>query len=356
MPDALTLRSYRLMGRSGLRVSLLCLGAMTFGTDWGWGSDQSMSRRIFDTYVDRGGNFIDTANQYTNGTSETMLGKFIVGQRQNLVIATKYSVAMRPGDPNSGGNHRKNMMQSIDESLKRLDTDYIDLFYLHAWDFTTSVEEILRGLDDLVSRGKVLYVGMSNVPAWQISRMQAIADLRGWSPLVALQLAYNLIDRSAERDLIPMARAMGLGVQVWSPLAMGVLTGKFDRSDLTAASSDDVGGTRRNVAMQSGLLNAKGLSVADVVVEIAKDAGHTPAQIALAWLLQNPGVTAPILGASSLDQLEENLSALELRLTTEQCVRLDEVSAIEFGYPHEILKSDQVLNAIFGGVDRLRRL
>ncbi len=240
MTDTLSLDSYRLLGRSGLRVSPLALGTMTFGTDWGWGADIAEARRIFDLYVDRGGNFIDTANQYTNGTSERFVGELAADRRERLVIATKYTLSTRPGDPNSGGNHRKSMVRSVEDSLTRMSTDYIDLLYLHAWDFTTPVEEILRGMDDLVRAGKVVYVGISDAPAWQVSRMQAIADLRGWSPLVALQIEYSLIERTVERDLIPMAREMGLGVIPWSPLASGVLTGKYTRADL-----DHGGGNRR---------------------------------------------------------------------------------------------------------------
>jgi aryl-alcohol dehydrogenase-like predicted oxidoreductase len=236
---SLTLDTYRLLGRSGLRVSPLALGAATFGTEWGWGADQDEARKLFDLYVERGGNFIDTANTYTNGSSERLLGEFTRDNRESLVLATKYTTQRRPGDPNSGGAHRKSLFASVETSLRQLNTDYIDLLFLHVWDFTTPVEEILRGMDDLVRQGKVLYVAMSNVPAWEISRMQAIADLRGWSPLVALQIEYSLINRGAERDLIPMARAMGLGVTPYSPLGGGVLTGKYSRADLTATGADD---------------------------------------------------------------------------------------------------------------------
>ncbi|WP_343715635.1 aldo/keto reductase, partial [Inquilinus sp.] len=232
MSDTLSLDHYRLLGRSGLRVSPLALGAMTFGTDWGWGADEAEVRRIVDAYVDRGGNFIDTANQYTEGTSERLVGKFAADRRDRLVIATKYTLPLRHGDPNAGGNHRKSLVRSVESSLQRMRTDYIDLLYLHAWDFTTPVEEILRAMDDVVRAGKVLYVAISDAPAWQVARMQTIADLRGWSPLIALQIEYSLIERTVERDLIPMARELGLGVIPWSPLASGVLTGKYGRADL----------------------------------------------------------------------------------------------------------------------------
>src|SRR5262245_41570421 len=296
-----TLDTYRLLGRSGLRVSPLALGAMTFGTDWGWGADERDARRIFDTYVDRGGNFIDTANHYTNGTSERFVGEFAGERRDRLVIATKYTLTMRPGDPNSGGNHRKSMLRSVEASLKRLKTDYIDLLYLHVWDFTTPVEEILRAMHDLVRAGKVLYVGISDTPAWQVARMQAISDLRGWSPLVALQIEYSLIERTAERELIPMGEEMGLGVIPFSPLASGVLAGKYTREDLNlgdgVASAE---GTRKNVAAAAGSLTSRGLDIADVVKEVATEAGATPSQVAIAWTLRNPAVTSPIVGARTL--------------------------------------------------------
>ncbi|WP_188194977.1 aldo/keto reductase [Nonomuraea sp. SYSU D8015] len=350
-----TLDTYRLLGRSGLRVSPLALGTMTFGTDWGWGSDKDESRRIFDTYVDRGGNFLDTASQYTDGTAETMVGEFAAGRREQLVIATKYTMARRPGDPNSGGNHRKSMVQSVEASLRRLNTDHIDLLYLHAWDFTTPVEEILRGMDDLVRSGKVLYVGISDTPAWQVSRMQAIADLRGWTPLIALQIEYSLVERTVERDLIPMAREMGLGVIPWSPLASGVLTGKYSRSDLEQEVSSDPAGTRKNVAAANGSLTERALDIADVVKRVAGELEVEPAQVALAWTLLNPGVTAPIVGARTPAQLEDNLGALDVRFTEDQLAALDEVSRVDLGFPHEFLARPMPRQVMFGGATILPR-
>lgn len=329
---------YKLLGKSGLRVSEMSLGAMTFGSDWGWGADNNEARRIFDTYVDRGGNFIDTANQYTNGTSERLTGEFAKDKRERLVIATKYTMATRDGDLNSGGNHRKSMLRSVEESLQRLDTDYIDLLYLHVWDGTTPVEEILRAMDDLVRSGKVLYVGISDTPAWQVSRMQAIAELRGWAPLIALQIEYSLIERTVERDLIPMAAEMGLGVVPWSPLASGVLAGKYSRTDLQAADGPaQPVGTRKNIALANGALTERGLAIAEVVREVAKEIGKTPSQVALAWLLLNPAVAAPIVGARTVAQLEDNLGALEVELTAQQRSRLESASAIELGFPHDFL-------------------
>ncbi|WP_433498989.1 aldo/keto reductase [Sphaerimonospora sp. CA-214678] len=345
---SLTLDTYRLLGRSGLRVSPLALGAATFGTDWGWGAEHAEARKLFDTYVERGGNFIDTANTYTNGSSERLLGEFTRGRRESLVLATKYTTLRRPGDPNSGGGNRKSLFTSVEASLRRLDTDYIDLLYLHVWDFTTPVEEILRGMDDLVRQGKILYVAMSNAPAWQVSRMQAIADLRGWAPLVALQIEYNLIERTGERDLIPMAREMGLDVIPYSPLAGGVLTGKYSRDDLTAANIAADDGTRKSFNSNLGLLTERNLAIADAVQEVAAETGRTPAQVGLAWTLRNPGVTAPIIGARTHAQLEDNLGALEVDFTTSQLARLDEASAFELGYPHAMLASDHVRSVTSG--------
>ncbi|MEU8631807.1 aldo/keto reductase [Amycolatopsis sp. NPDC048633] len=334
----LTLDTYRPLGRSGLRVSPLALGAATFGTEWGWGAGPDDARKLFDHYVERGGNFVDTAVTYTDGSSERMLGEFARDIRESLVLATKYTTQRRPGDPNSGGSHRKNLFASVETSLRRLDTDYVDLLYLHVWDFLTPVEEILRGLDDLVRQGKVLYVAISNAPAWQASRLQAIADLRGWSPLVALQIEYNLVERTGERDLIPMARELGLGVVPYSPLAGGVLTGKYGRADLTAASTGD--GTRKSFNFDRGTVTERTLGIAEVLKDVAAELGRTPAQAGLAWVLQRPGVTAPIIGARTSAQLADNLGALDVAFTPAQLARLDEAGAIDLGIPHDLLAGD----------------
>ncbi len=344
----LTLDTYRLLGRSGLRVSPLALGTATFGTEWGWGAGQDDARKLFDTYVERGGNFIDTASTYTNGSSERMLGEFVRDHREGLVLATKYTTLRRPGDPNSGGAHRKSLLASVETSLRQLNTDYIDLLFLHVWDFTTPVEEILRGMDDLVRQGKVLYVAMSNAPAWEISRMQAIADLRGWSPLVALQIEYSLINRGGERDLIPMARAMGLGVTPYSPLGGGVLSGKYSRADLSATGADPGETNRKSFNAGLGMVTERTLAIADVVREVAAEMERTPAQVALAWTLRNPGVTAPVIGARTPEQLVGNLGALEVDFTAGQLARLDEVSAIDLGYPHDLLASDRMRTVTAG--------
>jgi aryl-alcohol dehydrogenase-like predicted oxidoreductase len=346
-----SLDTYRLLGRSGLRVSPLALGALTFGADWGWGSERDEARQIFDAYLDRGGNFIDTANQYTNGTSERLVGEFANGLRDGLVIATKYSLSTRPGDPNSGGNHRKNMVQSVEASLRRLNTDYIDLLYLHAWDGTTPVDEVMRAMDDLVRAGKVLYVGISDTPAWQVARMQTMADLRGWSPLVALQIEYSLIERTGERDLIPMAAELGMGVIPWSPLASGVLAGKYTRADLDhGGGSAGVIGTRKSLAAANGALSERGLAIADVVKKVAADIGATPSRVALAWTMHNPAVTAPIIGARTPAQLADNLGALEVRIPDDALASLAEASAIQLGFPHEFLARPTIRNNMFGDI------
>ncbi|NUS44933.1 MAG: aldo/keto reductase [Mycobacteriaceae bacterium] len=346
---ALSLDTYRLLGRSGLRVSPMALGAMTFGTDWGWGADKAEARRIFETYTARGGNFIDTASQYTNGTSEEWLGEFAAAERESLVLATKYSSARRLADPNSGGNHRKSMVASVESSLRRLRTDYLDVLYVHMWEGLTPVAEMLRGLDDLVRAGKVLYLGISNTPAWQVSRMQTVAELRGWSPLIALQVEYNLVERTAERDLMPMAQEMGLGVVAWSPLAGGVLTGKYDRADVADPSTASAAGTsRKNLVVANGSLTERAVAIADVVAAVADELGATPARVALAWTLRNPALTASILGARTARQLEDNLGALTLPLEDGHVARLERATAVELGYPHDFLTRPQARRNMFG--------
>jgi aryl-alcohol dehydrogenase-like predicted oxidoreductase len=344
------LDSYRLLGRSGLRVSPLALGTMTFGA--AWGADAAVSRRLFDGYVGRGGNFVDTANDYAAGRSEEMVGEFAQTQRERLVLATKYSMAIRQGDPNAAGNHRKSMMQSVEQSLVRLRTDYIDLLYLHVWDFTTPVEEILRGLDDLVRQGKVLYIGISDTPAWQVSRMQAITELRGWSPLVGLQIEYSLAQRAGARDLIPMAAEMGLGVLPWSPLSMGVLTGKY-RGE--AAKTTSIG--RAPFVAQSERVTEQALDIADAVRKVAEQVDRTAAQVAIAWTLLNPAVVAPIIGVRTPEQLEENLGSLQVVFTAEQKAALDAASRIVLGFPHDFLAADRIRAMLRAGtsVEERRR-
>jgi aryl-alcohol dehydrogenase-like predicted oxidoreductase len=346
---ALHLDSYTTLGRSGLRVSPVSLGTMTFGETWGWGSGEAESRTILDTYLERGGNFIDTANFYTGGTSETLLGKFLEGRRDRAVIATKYSLNTEPGNVNTGGNHRRNMVRAVEASLKRLNTDYIDLYYLHVWDYTTPVEEIMRGFDDLVRSGKIVYAGISDAPAWQVSRMQMLAELRGWAPFVALQIEYSLIERTVEHDLLPMADALGLGVLAWSPLGSGVLSGKYSRADIEANKGKDMfNGGRAAVAAGTGALSEHNLDIVDALKQVAEDVGHSPAQTAIAWLLakQAPRVI-PILGARTAKQFEENLAALEVSFTPEQIQRLDAASAIDPIFPHRFLPMVQA--SVSGG-------
>jgi aryl-alcohol dehydrogenase-like predicted oxidoreductase len=345
------LDDYRLLGRSGLRVSPLTLGAMTFAAG-AWGSSDEEAARMVDLFVDRGGNFIDTADFYGQmGGSEELLGKLVADRRERLVISTKYSLTTRPGDPNAAGNHRKNMVRSVEDSLRRMDTDYIDLLYLHMWDFRTPVDEILRAFDDLVRQGKILYAGLSDTPAWQASRMQAIADLRGWTQFCALQIQYNLIERTVEREMIPMAREMGLGVCPWSPLGGGVLSGKYSTADLGTPTDMS---SRKAINQATGRLSEANLKIADVAAEIAGELGHTPAQVALAWTLLDPAVTSPVLGARTPAQLEDNLGALDVELGDEHVARLDAVSAVPKVFPMDVLQGPAE-GMMFGGVSVERR-
>jgi len=346
------LDDYRLLGRSGLRVSPLSLGAMTFGLSAEWGSNNDEAAKMVDYYVDRGGNFIDTANYYGGGGSEKVLAPLIKDRRHRLVVATKYSLSMSPGDPNASGNQRKNMMQAVEDSLRRLGTDYIDLLYLHIWDDRTPVEEILRAFDDLVRAGKIIHVGISDTPAWQISRMQAIADLRGWAPLIALQIPYSLVERTVEREFMPMAAEMGLGVLPWSPLGGGVLTGKYSRKDLNRQGDTPLQNldSRKEINLATGSLNEQALDIAGVVVEIAAEMGRPPAQVALAWTLLHPAVTSPIIGARTFSQLEDNLGALEVAFSDEQIDRLEAISAIESTFPLNLIPSSHHTGLMFGNV------
>jgi aryl-alcohol dehydrogenase-like predicted oxidoreductase len=333
------LDDYRLLGRSGLRVSPLALGTMTFRVGGGsWGSSDGEAKQMVDMFVDRGGNFIDTADFYGgHGGSETLLGELVKDKRHRMVISTKYSLTTEPGNPNASGNHRKNMVRSVEESLERMQTDYIDLLYLHMWDFRTPVDEVLRAFDDLVRAGKVLYIGLSDCPAWQASRMQAIAELRGWSQFCALQIQYSLIERTVEREMIPMALEMGMGVSPWAPLGQGMLTGKYTRADLVPGDMGDIS-SRKAINAVTGKLTEKNLEVADVVVALAEEIGCTPAQLAVAWTLENPAVCSPVIGVRTLQQLEDNLGALDVTLTPEHLARLDAVSAVPPVFPMDVLR------------------
>lgn len=328
---------YRLFGKSGLRVSEIALGTMTFGTDWGWGADKDESRKIFETYANAGGNFIDTANRYTEGSSEQFIGEFINDNRDHFVLATKYTLFDRPNDPNFSGNHRKNMMRSVNESLKRLNTDFIDLLWVHAWDFITPVEEVLRGLDDLVSSGKVHYIGISDTPAWVVARANTMAELKGWHSFVGLQVEYSLLQRTPERDLIPMAAEMGLALTPWAPLAGGALTGKYLKGDTGRVAETS---TRRN---------ERNTGIVTKVVEVANTLGVSASQVAVRWAMQKPFTSIPIVGARTVQQMAESLNAVNIEIPGPLMNELDESSKIESGFPHDFLSSKDVRNVVFGG-------
>jgi aryl-alcohol dehydrogenase-like predicted oxidoreductase len=330
---------YKLLGRSGLRVSELAFGAMTFGEEWGWGATRNESRRMFDAYVKAGGNFIDTANRYTEGTSERWVGEFVSSDREHFVVATKYTLFMRRDDPNFAGNHRKNMVQSLEASLQRLKMDYVDLYWVHAWDFMTPVEEVMRALDDLVRAGKVLYVGVSDTPAWIVSRANTMAELRGWTPFVGLQIRYSLIDRTAEADLLPMARELDLAVTPWSILGAGVLSGKYNRDKPP----------KEGRAKEGAATIERNLEIAQTVVDVAGEIGCTPSQVAISWIRRRPGVVIPLIGARNLRQLKDNLGALEVELDEIQMARLNEVSQIDLGFPHNFLGEERVQELVYGG-------
>jgi aryl-alcohol dehydrogenase-like predicted oxidoreductase len=336
---------YRLLGHSGLRVSEFALGTMTFGNDWGWGAPKDESQRVYNAFRDSGGNFVDTANIYTNGTSESFLGEFMKGHRESVVLATKYTNAAAGKDPNAAGNHRKNMMQSVEASLKRLQTHYIDLYWVHAWDQITPVEEVMRGLDDLVRQGKVLYVGISDAPAWWVAQADTLASLRGWSSFVGLQIEYSLVERTVERELIPMARALNLGVTAWSPLSSGVLTGKYHGHG--SAESGRMSSDMMKQFLPEELRTAR---IVAAVKGVADRAGRSMAQVALAWLRTRPVPVIPIIGARKLSQLQDNLASLDLSLSAEQVKALDEASQIELGFPHDFFAKEMVRTLIYGGM------
>ncbi len=333
---------YKLLGKSGLRVSEICLGTMTFGEEWGWGANYAESKKQFYAYLEAGGNFIDTDNRYTEGTSEKFLGEFIQEskQRNEIVLATKYSlITNRSAGINQSGNHKKNMVQSVEDSLRRLQTDYIDVYYLHAWDFTTSMEEVLRAMDDLVRQGKILYVAISDTPAWIVSRANTLAEFKNWSPFIAIQIEYSLLQRSVERELIPMAEALGLGIVAWAPIAGGALTGKYLQQNANAGRLQPTS-VRLSPAKQE---------IAKEVVKVAEEIGCSPAQVAIQWVLMQSKHTIPIVGARNTEQLLNNLSAPDCIISEEQMQRLDAISRIDPGFPHEFLKGEGVQDILFAG-------
>ncbi len=337
---------YRLLGNSGLRVAEMSLGTMTFGEDWGWGSPKDEARKIYDAYRAAGGNFIDTANMYTNGSSETLVGEFIQDHRQSVVLATKYTNANAGIDPNAAGNHRKSMVQALEASLRRLKTDYIDLYWLHIWDKLTPVDEVMRAFDDLVSQGKVLYIGVSDAPAWWIAQANTLAELRGWSRFVGLQIEYSLIERTVERELVPMAKAFKLGLVAWSPLAGGLLSGKYHSGGSGAKEG------RYSTEMMKPVLRTgeRPNRIVAALEKVSQQVGRSAAQVALAWLRYRDLPVIPIVGARRVSQLEDNLASLELNLTREQVSALDEASAIEMGFPHDFYEREMVKTVVYGGL------
>jgi aryl-alcohol dehydrogenase-like predicted oxidoreductase len=340
---------YKLLGKSGLRVSEAALGTMTFGDDWGWGAAKEEAQKVYETYREAGGNFVDTANLYTNGTSETFVGEFVRDHRQSVVISTKYSNSAPGTDPNAAGNQRKNMMQSVEASLKRLQTDYIDLYWVHIWDQITPVEEVMRGLDDLVRQGKVLYIGISDAPAWWIAQANTMAQIRGWSQFVGLQIEYSLIERTVERELVPMAKALNLSVLAWSPLANGLLTGKYH------GEGNAEGGRLSNEGMRAFLPDEqRATRIISALKEVSEQVGCSMAQVALAWLRYRPVPVIPIIGARKLSQLQDNLASLDLELSAEQLKSLDEASQVELGFPYDLYNKEMVRAFAYGGMrDRL---
>lgn len=339
---------YKLLGKSGLRVSELCLGTMTFGETWGWGASKDESRAMFNRFTELGGNFIDTSVNYTDGTAEEFLGEFLAPNRDNYVVATKYTLTKPDNpDPNGGGNSRKNMMKSIDRSLKRLRTDHIDVYYLHMWDFMTPVEEVLRGLDDLVRQGKVLYIAISDTPDWIVAEANAISELRGWARFIGLQIPYSLLDRAVERSLLPMAKHWDMTVLPWGLLEAGILTGKFltkpDEPTRVNASEFKMSERTTNVVLE--------------VQKIAQETRRSMAQVAINWIRQQPAAQMiPIIGARSVKQLDDNLACLEWTLTPEQWSRLDTVSKIDMGFPHGFLdKNPYVFGATYDKIDNHRQ-
>lgn len=329
------LNHYITLGNSGLRVSPLCLGAMTFGMDWGFGSTEEESHEILSRFFELGGNFIDTANVYTKGHSEVILGNYLNKKgvrRDQAVVATKFFGTLYPGDPNAGGANRKAINSSLEASLRRLRTDYIDLYWMHCWDKFTPIEETMSALDDLVRQGKVRYIGFSDTPAWKTAQAQMIAKFRGWAPLVGLQIEYSLLERTVEGELLPMAQEMGLGVTPWSPLKFGILTGKYTRENKGTIDP------KRGDWVKNHLDKEKTYDVVDALLTVAKELGTTPARVALAWVQSQKGVTSSIIGARTIEQLEDNLGALEIQLSPEQLKKLDGPSKPSLDFPADFLK------------------
>ncbi len=340
---------YKLLGKSGLKVSELALGTMTFGQEWGWGASREQSAKMFDAFAGQGGNFIDTAENYTNGTSEKFVGEFIKSDRDRFVVATKYTLNDNASDPNAGGNHRKSMIRSLEQSLDRLDTDYIDVYFVHAWDGLTPIEEVMRALDDQVRRGKILYVGFSDAPAWVVAHANTMAQLRGWTPFTSIQVQYNLVERSAERELLPMAQALDIGVTAWSPLAGGLLTGKYN------APTQEPKRWKHESPMSAAHVNERNLHIAQAAIDIAYEIGRSPSQVSINWIRQkqNLGELIPIIAGRSIDQFKDDLGCLDFQLSPEQLKKLDDASAIPLGFPHDFLHSEFIQKLIHGETGKL---
>nr|AYM53922.1 oxidoreductase aldo/keto reductase family protein [Corallococcus coralloides] len=352
-----TLARYHLLGRTGLRVSPLCLGTMTFGTEWGWGSPKETAHRLLARYLEAGGNFLDTADAYTGGTSEQLIGEYFAqqGGRDRAVIATKFTVNASPGDPNAGGNGRKNIHRALEGSLRRLKTDYVDLYWLHAWDGLTPVEEVMHTLTGLVREGKVRYIGLSDVPAWYYARAQTLAERDGLERVAALQLEYSLVERNIEREHIPAALALGSAVTPWSPLASGLLSGKYTRDGIQAR------GEGRLPIVQEGahpallkLFTERNWGIVDALREVARELDRPPAQVALSWVARRPGVASTIIGATRLEQLEANLHALDVRIPEAQAERLEAVSRPERVHPYHFFEEAFYMEGMFTGGTRVR--
>ncbi len=334
----MSIEAYQTLGRTGLKISPLALGTMTFGTEWGWGSEKATAKALFDRFIDAGGNVLDTADMYTGGTSETWIGEFVSDRklRDRTVVTTKFSFSAEPGNPNAGGNGRKNILRAVEGSLKRLRTDYIDLYLLHAWDTVTPVEEVMRTFDDLVRSGKVRYVGLSDTPSWYASRAQTLAEWRGWEPLCALQLEYSLVERNIEREFTRLAQEFGMGIMAWSPLAGGLLSGKYrpEQSGRPEQSEGRLEKTKGSGNPAFEKFTSRNWAIVAELEKVAGEVGRSMAQVALNWVSARPGVGTVIIGATKPNQLEDNLKALDFTLPDDMRERLDSVSAIDPGFPY----------------------
>jgi len=316
---------------------------MSFGDEWGFGADEATSRAVLDAYEAAGGNFLDTANKYHNGQTEQILGCWLQERRDKHVLATKYTLTMDHADPNAAGNHRKNMVKSVEDSLRRLQTDYIDLLWVHAWDEWTPYQETMRALDDLVRSGKVHYIGVSDTPAWVVSAANVTAELRGWTRFVGLQIEYSLLERTVEQELLPMADHFELSVVGWAPLGAGVLTGKYTREGGEES-------LRRGANEGRGRTSGKALEIARTVDAVADEVGASSAQTALAWVRSKGYRYIPIVGARKVSQIQDSLGAADLTLSDDQVARLDAVSAVPVGFPQKFLANPGVTSILVGEI------